>query len=69
MKMAARTLAKRRLRELRPIARSLGCAHALSRIDWILEHGNGADRQLQVWNANRDIGEVAEEIAVAAERV
>ena len=69
VKMAARTLAKRRLRELRPIARSLGCADALSRIDWILENGNGAHRQLQVWNANRDIGEVAEEIAVAAERV
>jgi glutamate---cysteine ligase / carboxylate-amine ligase len=69
VKMSARTLAKRRLRELRPIARSLGCADALSRIDWILEHGNGAHRQLQVWNANRDIAEVAEEIAIAAERV
>jgi carboxylate-amine ligase len=69
VKMAARTLARRRLRELRPIARSLGCADALSRIDWILDNGNGAHRQLQVWNANRDIGEVAEEIAVASERV
>jgi glutamate---cysteine ligase / carboxylate-amine ligase len=69
VKMSARTLAKRRLRELRPIARSLGCADALSRIDWILDHGNGAHRQLQVWNANRDIAEVAEEIAIAAERV
>ena len=69
VKMAARTLARRRLRELRPIARSLGCADALSRIDWILDNGNGAHRQLQVWNANRDIGEVAEEIAAASERV
>jgi carboxylate-amine ligase len=69
VKIAARTLARRRLRELRPIARSLGCADALSRIDWILDNGNGAHRQLQVWNANRDIGEVAEEIAVASERV
>jgi glutamate---cysteine ligase / carboxylate-amine ligase len=69
VKMAARTLAKRRLRELRPIARSLGCAEELARIDWILEHGNGADRQRQVWNANRDIAEVAQEIASAAERV
>lgn len=68
-KMAARTLAKRRLRELRPIARELGCADALSRIDWVVENGNGAHRQLQVWNANRDIAEVAEEIALAAERV
>jgi carboxylate-amine ligase len=69
VKMAARTLARRRIRELRPIARELGCADELTRIDWILEHGNGADRQSQVWNANRDIAEVAEEIAAAAERV
>jgi glutamate---cysteine ligase / carboxylate-amine ligase len=69
VKVAARTLAKRRLRELRPIARSLGCVEELARIDWILENGNGADRQRQVWNANRDIAEVAEEIASAAERV
>jgi glutamate---cysteine ligase / carboxylate-amine ligase len=69
VKNAARTLAKRRLRELRPIARSLGCVEELARIDWILENGNGADRQRQVWNANRDIAEVAEEIASAAERV
>ncbi|HXD70304.1 MAG TPA: carboxylate-amine ligase [Gaiellales bacterium] len=69
VKMAARTLARRRIRELRPISRDLGCADELARIDWILEHGNGADRQRQVWNANRDIAEVAEEIAVAAERV
>jgi carboxylate-amine ligase len=69
VKMAARTLAKRRIRELRPIARELRCAEELARIDWILENGNGADRQRQVWNANRDIAEVAEEIASAAERV
>ncbi|HEX5559639.1 MAG TPA: carboxylate-amine ligase [Gaiellales bacterium] len=69
VKMAARTLARRRIRELRPISRELGCADELARIDWILENGNGADRQRQVWNANRDICEVAEEIALAAERV
>ena len=69
VKMAARTLARRRIRELRPISRELGCADELARIDWILENGNGADRQRQVWNANRDICEVAEEIAAAAERV
>jgi carboxylate-amine ligase len=69
VKMAARTLARRRIRELRPVSRDLGCADELARIDWILENGNGADRQSQVWNANRDIAEVAEEIAAAAERV
>jgi carboxylate-amine ligase len=69
VKMAARTLVKRRLRELKPIGRELGCSNALSRIEWMLEHGNGAERQLQVYNANHDIVEVAEEIAIAAERV
>ena len=33
----------------------------------ILARGNGADRQLRVWNANRDIVEVVREIADATE--
>jgi carboxylate-amine ligase len=69
VKMAAGRLARRRMRDLRPIARSLRCADALARVEWMLENGNGADRQLQVWNANRDMAEVAAEIAAAAERV
>ena len=67
--MPARTLAKRRLRELKPIARELGCSEQLARIELILENGTGAKRQLQVWNANRDIVEVAQEIAAATEAV
>jgi hypothetical protein len=35
----------------------------------ILARGNGADRQLRVFNANRDIVEVVEEIAAATEAV
>jgi carboxylate-amine ligase len=69
VKMPARTLARRRLRELKPIARELGCADALSRVEWMLDKGTGAQRQLQVWNANRDIVEVAQEIAGASEDV
>ena len=69
IKMAARTLAKRRLRELRPIARELDCAHHLARVEWMIENGTGAQRQLQVWNANRDLHEVAEELADATEAV
>jgi carboxylate-amine ligase len=69
IKMAARTLAKRRLRELRPIARELDCAHQLARVEWMIENGTGAQRQLQVWNANRDLHEVAEELADATEAV
>jgi hypothetical protein len=51
------------------VARDLGCAQQLSRIEFILESGTGAMRQMQVWNANRDICEVAEEIAAATEAV
>ena len=69
VKMPARTLARRRLRELRPIARELGCSKQLARIEFILDYGTGAQRQLQVWNANRDIVEVAQEIAAATEAV
>ena len=69
IKMAARTLARRRLRELRPIARELDCARQLARIEWMIENGTGAQRQLQVWNANRDLHEVAEEVADATEAV
>ena len=69
VKMPARTLARRRLRELRPIARELGCSKQLSRIEFICDKGSGAQRQLQVWNANRDIVEVAQEIADATEAV
>ncbi|MGZ4480921.1 MAG: carboxylate-amine ligase [Gaiellales bacterium] len=69
VKVPARTLARRRVRDLMPIARELDCAHHLARVEWILENGTGADRQLQVFNANRDVVEVAEEIANASERV
>jgi carboxylate-amine ligase len=69
VKMPARTLCRRRLRELKPIARELGCSKELARIDWILDNGTGADRQLQVWNANRDLVEVTDEISKAASTV
>jgi carboxylate-amine ligase len=69
LKVPARTLAKRRLRELKPFARELGCVDQLARVEWMLEKGTGAQRQLQVWNANRDIVEVAQEIAAATEAV
>ena len=39
----------------------------LEGIGEILARGNGADRQLRVFNANRDIAEVVEEIAKATE--
>jgi gamma-glutamyl:cysteine ligase YbdK (ATP-grasp superfamily) len=69
VKMPARTLARRRLRELKPIARELKCTEHLNRIEFILDSGTGAARQLQVFNANRDIVEVAHEIANATEAI
>jgi carboxylate-amine ligase len=60
-------LVRRTLKTLRPHARDLGSEEELEGIDEILRRGNGADRQLHVFNANRDIVEVAREIAEATE--
>jgi carboxylate-amine ligase len=60
-------LVRRRLKQLEPHARELGSADALDGIREILSNGNGADRQLRVYNANRDIVEVVREIADATE--
>jgi carboxylate-amine ligase len=58
-------LVRRTLRAIEPHARELGCDRQLEGIRDILGRGNGADRQLRVFNANRDIVEVASEIAAA----
>jgi carboxylate-amine ligase len=60
-------LVRRRLRDLEPHARELGAERELEGIREILGRGNGSDRQLRVFNANRDIVEVAREIAAATE--
>jgi carboxylate-amine ligase len=60
-------LIKRTLREIEPHARELGSERELEGIEAILRNGNGADRQLRVFNANRDIVEVVSEIAAATE--
>jgi carboxylate-amine ligase len=60
-------LIRRTLREIEPHARELGAERELEGINDILGKGNGADRQLRVFNANRDIVEVASEIADATE--
>ena len=53
--------------ELEPHARELGSERELEGILEILARGNSADRQLRIYNANRDIVEVAHEIADATE--
>jgi glutamate---cysteine ligase / carboxylate-amine ligase len=60
-------LIRRTLRDVEPHARELGSERELEGIREILANGNGADRQLRVFNANRDIVEVVREIAVATE--
>jgi carboxylate-amine ligase len=60
-------LIRRTIKELAPHARELGSDRELEGIEEILAHGNGADRQLRVFNANRDIVEVVSEIADATE--
>jgi carboxylate-amine ligase len=60
-------LVRRRLKELAPHARELGSESELEGIQDLLSRGNGADRQLRVHNANRDLVEVVREIADATE--
>jgi carboxylate-amine ligase len=60
-------LVRRTLRDIEPHARVLGSERELEAVREILSRGNGADRQLRVWNANRDIVEVVREISAATE--
>ena len=60
-------LVRRTLRELEPHARELGSERELEGIEALLDRGNSAERQLRVFNANRDIVEVARAIADATE--
>jgi len=58
---------RRMLRQLEPHARELGAERELEGVREIISRGNGSDRQLRVFNANRDIVEVVREIADATE--
>ena len=60
-------LIRRTVKELRPHAAELGSERELEGISAILARGSSADRQLRVFNANRDIAEVARAIADATE--
>jgi len=62
-------LVRRTLRRLEPHARELGSERELEGIREILRRGNGADRQLRTYNANRDVVEVVREIADTTEVV
>jgi len=60
-------LVRRTLRELEPHARELGSERELEGVAAILDRGNSAERQLRVFNANRDVVEVVRAIADATE--
>src|SRR5213593_1922649 len=60
-------LVRRTVADVEPHARELGSDRELEGIEEILRNGNGADRQLRVFNANRDIVEVVSEIADTTE--
>jgi carboxylate-amine ligase len=64
-RVTTKTLTRRLLERLRPIAQDLGSGAALDGIDDLLEHGNGASRQIVVYEANHDLGEVMAEIVGA----
>jgi carboxylate-amine ligase len=58
---------RRTLKLIAPHAKELGSEAELAGIEEILRRGNGADRQLRIFNANRDIVEVTREIAELTE--
>ena len=60
---------RRTLRTIEPHARELGSDAELAGVEHILRRGSSADRQLRVFNANRDIVEVVREIASQTENV
>ena len=60
-------LIRRTMAEIEPHARELGSERELEGILEILARGSSSDRQLRIYTANRDIVEVAREIADATE--
>ena len=66
-RVTAGQLARRRLRQLKPYARELGCWDALGGIEKILSNGTGATRQIRVFNANQDLHEMFYELCGVTE--
>ncbi len=64
-RVTTKALTRRLLDRLTPHAQELGSADALAGIEDLLERGNGASRQIVVFEANHDLGEVMAEIVAA----
>jgi carboxylate-amine ligase len=64
-RVATKTLARRLVDRLRGHAEDLGSAADLDGVIDLMERGNGAERQLVVYEANRDFTELMREIVEA----
>ncbi len=64
-RVGTKVLTRRLLERLTPHAEQLGAADALDGIRDLLERGNGASRQIVVYEANYDLSEVMAEIIAA----
>jgi carboxylate-amine ligase len=65
-RVGTRELARRLLDRMREHAQDLGSTAQLEGVEDLLEHGNGAQRQVVVYEANHDLREVVAEIVSAA---
>jgi glutamate---cysteine ligase / carboxylate-amine ligase len=65
-RISTRELANRLLERMRPHCEELGSAAELAHVEDLLERGNGAARQVVVYEANHDLLEVAREIVEAS---
>ena len=64
-RVPARALARRLIDRMREHSQDLGSAAELEAVDDVLERGNGAARQVVVYEANHDLREVMAEIVAA----
>ena len=64
-RIPAADLARRVVERLRPHARELGSERELEGIEDLVEHGTGANRQLDDWRANRDLVALVQRIVDA----
>ncbi len=64
-RISTRALARRLLDRMREHCQDLGSQHELEAVEDLLERGNGAARQIVVYEANHDLREVMAELVAA----
>jgi glutamate---cysteine ligase / carboxylate-amine ligase len=64
-RIATKTLARRLVERLRDHARDLGSAGELAAVEDLIDRGNGAERQLVIYEANHDLRELMADIVEA----